>query len=101
MTHAAHLTVVAGRIDAVPLDRKANGSFKGATARLAFPEVPHIVLIDVFRPFRHEQPLATFGAFDDWGVGRAEVHGPSLALAPAQKCWIAATVIFAVPQRPA
>ncbi len=41
-------------------------------ARLAFPNVAHPVLIDVFSPFGNDQPLATLGAFDDRDVVRTQ-----------------------------
>lgn len=47
------------------LRRIRNRGLKGVTARLAFPKVPYAALIDVLRPIRHEQLLATLGAFDN------------------------------------
>ena len=46
---------------------------------LAFPNVSHPVLINVFRPFGDDQLLATLGAFDDRGVVRTKMHQRSLA----------------------
>ena len=46
---------------------------------LAFPNVSHPVLINVFRPFGDDQLLATLGAFDDRGVVRTKMHQQSLA----------------------
>jgi hypothetical protein len=43
-------------------------------ARLAFPDVAYPVLIDVFRPFGDDQPLATLGAFDDRSVAGTNMH---------------------------
>jgi hypothetical protein len=40
-------------------------SLKGIAARLALPKVPNAALIDVFRPFRHEQ---AFVALRAWNV---------------------------------
>src|ERR1017187_10706159 len=37
---------------------EANGGLKSIAAGLAFLEMPHAAGIDVFRPFRYEQPLA-------------------------------------------
>jgi hypothetical protein len=48
-------------------------------ARLAFPNVAHPVLIDVFRPFGDDQPFATLGAFDDRSVVRTKMHKHSIA----------------------
>jgi hypothetical protein len=40
-------------------------SLKGIAARVALPEVPHAAVIDVFRPFWHEQ---AFVALRAWNV---------------------------------
>jgi hypothetical protein len=40
-------------------------SLEGIAASVAFPEVPDAALIDVFRPFRHEQ---AFVALRAWNV---------------------------------
>jgi hypothetical protein len=44
--------------------RISSGSLKGIIACLAFPEVPHAALINVFCPLRHKQALAALGAID-------------------------------------
>ena len=43
--------------------RKGNCGLKGVTASLAFPQVAHTAMIDVFRPFRRERLFATLSAF--------------------------------------
>ena len=43
----------------------SDDSLKGIAARLALPKVPDAALIDVFRPFRHEQ---AFVALRAWNV---------------------------------
>jgi hypothetical protein len=49
--------------------RKGNGGLKGVTAGFALPKMARPALIDVFRPFRHEQLFAALGAFNHrtWG----------------------------------
>jgi len=73
-----------GRLRCNP--RKGKGGLKGITAVFALPKMAHAALINVFRPFRHEQLLATLGAFGyrAWGsnfwdnaVG-IKGHGPFL-----------------------
>ena len=50
--------------------RISSGSLKGIIARLAFPKVPHAVLINVFRPMRHKQVFAALGAIHHWTTKR-------------------------------
>jgi len=49
--------------------RKGNCGLKGVTAIFALPKMAHAAIINVFRPFRHEQLCATLGAFSHrtWG----------------------------------
>jgi len=46
--------------------------------------VPHPVLINVFRPFRDDQPLTTLSTLYDWSVGGADVHRQSFPICSSE-----------------
>ena len=60
--------------------RISSGSLKDIVACLAFPKVPYAVLINVFRPLRHEQVLAALAAIDHWTCGTKRHVGAFLKL---------------------